>query len=406
MAERKLVVVGHGMVAQRFLEKLAANPANPYSTIDVISAEAVPAYNRILLSSVLAGDAGMDALRLQEDHWFAQHGIQLRQNDAGEVLDMLQKTITSLSGKVTQYDDLVIATGARPASLKLPGEHLHGVMTFRDIRDTEKLLEISRSTRRAVVIGGGFLGLEAAEGLRQRGMAVTVIHRSAHLLNRQLDPTAGELLQDALRERGMQVELGQSPRAIVGNKRVRAVQLEDDTLISTDLVVLAAGITPNIEIAREAGLACGRGIQVSHRLQTSDQNIYALGECCEINQQTFGLVEPGYQQASTLAKVLCGEAASFRAGQVAARLKISGIPIFSCGDTQPRADTESVIWQDHDTDRYCHLLMRENRLAGAVLFGETRDGPWYFDQLQEQNDLSAHRQNLAFGAAYCGALNL
>lgn len=402
MKERTLLVVGHGMVAQRLLERLVARDDHPYTRIEVLSAEAVPAYNRVLLSSVLAGEASLDAITLQPKDWFSTHNIHLHADTPVTAVDAQQQVVNA-GGQQFSYDDLVIATGARPASLKLDGEDLEGVFTFRDVRDTEKLLAMSQLHRRAVVIGGGFLGLEAAEGLRQQGMAVTVIHRSSHLLNRQLDATAGRLLEEALEARGIHSITGETPRGIVGQRRVRAVELADETLISTDLVVLAAGISPNADFARAAGIACGRGIQVDSQLKTSVPNIYALGECCQLGEQTFGLVEPGYQQADVLARVLCGEAAAFEPSQVATRLKISGIPIFSCGQAKPGPDTESVIWQDHESARYCHLLLRDNRLAGAVLFGETQDGPWYFDQLQQQRDLSAHRQQLAFGAAYCDA---
>ncbi|WP_165857329.1 NAD(P)/FAD-dependent oxidoreductase [Marinobacter sp. JSM 1782161] len=404
MTDRRLVIIGHGMVAQRLLERLMARDAHPYTQIDVLSAEAVPAYNRVLLSSVLAGDANLDGITLQPLDWFARHSIHLHADTPVTAIDTDRQTVTSRDGDTFAYDDLVLATGARPASLKLPGEELDGVVTFRDIRDTEKLLAASRRHRRAVVIGGGFLGLEAADGLSQQGMAVTVLHRSPYLLNRQLDPTAGQLLQDALERRGIHSVTGQNPRALIGERRVRAVQLADETLISTDLVVLAAGIRPNAEIARDAGIDCERGIVVDHYLRTGTDNVYALGECCQLGEHTFGLVEPGYQQADVLAGVLCGsDAERFEPGAVATRLKISGIPIFSCGQAQPGPDTESVIWQDHDTEQYCHLMLRDNRLAGAVLFGDTRDGPWFFDQLQQQRDLSAHRQQLAFGAAYCDA---
>ncbi|WP_116918640.1 NAD(P)/FAD-dependent oxidoreductase [Tamilnaduibacter salinus] len=401
MKTRRLLVIGHGMVAQRLLETLVASADCPYDRIDVVSAESVPAYNRILLSSVLAGDASLDGITLKPDDWFRTSGIHRHAGDPVSVIDPAGKTATTASGQTLVWDDLVIATGSRASRLNLPGEDLAGVYTFRDIDDTEQLVALSQHHRRAVVIGGGFLGLEAAEGLRQRGMAVTVVHRNPWLLNRQLDPTASGLLHQALRHRGMSLETGQSPTAILGGRRARAVQFADDTVISTDLVVIATGITPNRELGADAGLACDRGILVDDRLRTSHPDVYALGECCQLGQDTFGLVEPGYQQADALARHLCGADARFQPGDVATRLKISGIPIFSCGLNQPDEDTESIVWHDRDTDRYCHLLLRANRLAGAVLYGETRDGPWYHDQLTQQNDLTSIRQQLAFGAAHC-----
>jgi nitrite reductase (NADH) large subunit len=236
-------------------------------------------------------------------------------------------------------------------------------------------------------------------------MAVTVLHRSPHLLNRQLDETGGALLEDALTERGMRIRTSTSPTAMLGRNLVRAVQLDDDTLISTDLVVIAAGISPNIELARASGLACERAIVVDGQLTTSDPHIHALGECCQFDGQTFGLVEPGYHQAEVLAKVLANPESDqiFRPTLIPSRLKISGIPIFSCGQTRGDSDTESVIWQDLETNRYCRLLIRDQRLKGVVLVGDTSEGAWFSERIQQGDDISAYRAHLAFGKHYCDA---
>lgn len=398
------------MVAQRLLEHLCERPALPYSEIVVLSGEPTSAYNRILLSSWLAGDAEPESLTLKPDEWFAEHGISLRQGNPVSRIDPDQKQVHTGQGHIESYDKLVLATGSRSASLGLKGEDLEGVVGFRDLRDTRKLIEISQRNRRAVVIGGGFLGLEAAEGLRQRGMSVTLLHRGSHLLNRQLDDVGGALLARSLTERGISIQTRTSPVALLGNHRVRAVQLNNNTLISADLVVIAAGITPNSELGNEAGLDCDRAILVDGRLQTSDPSIFALGECCQFDNLTFGLVDPGYQQARVLAEVLSevvGEtdsSAVYTPDITPTKLKISGIPIFSCGQTRPDHNTESVVWQDHSTNRYCRLLIRNQTLAGAVLFGETRDGPWYTEQIQQATDISDFRSNLVFGPAYCEAL--
>ncbi len=403
MTQQKLVIVGHGMVAQRLLEHLCDQPALPYSEIVVLSGEPASAYNRILLSSWLAGDAEPESLTLKPDDWFAERGMTLRQGDPVTRMDCANKTVYTDQGHRERYDQLVLATGSRSASLGLTGENLAGVVGFRDLGDTRKLIDISKRNRRAVVIGGGFLGLEAAEGLRQRGMSVTLLHRGSHLLNRQLDAIGGALLERSLTERGLSIQTRTSPVALLGNPRVRAVQLDNDTLISTDLVVVAAGITPNAELAKAAGLACDRAILVDGRLQTSDASVFALGECCQLDDLTFGLVDPGYQQAQVLAEVLCesNSAACYVPSIISTRLKISGIPIYSCGQTRPDYNTESVVWQDHSNNRYCRLLIRNQTLAGAVLFGETRDGPWYTEQIQQATDISDIRSNLVFGPAYC-----
>ncbi|MDL0432824.1 FAD-dependent oxidoreductase [Marinobacter sp. TBZ242] len=403
--EQTLVICGHGMVAQRLLEKLVEQPQSPFERIVVFNGEATPAYNRIQLSAVLAGDASEDSLQLQQPDWYRKHNIEVHQGDPVVAINRAEKTVSTEGGVVQPYSRLVLATGSRSASLGLDGEHLEGVMGFRDLQDTRRLINISQRHRRAVVIGGGFLGLEAAEGLRSRGMAVTVLHRNGHLLNRQLDQASGALLEESLTERGLSVRTNTSPVALLGRNLVRAVQLDDETLISTDLVVIAAGITPNTELAREAGLDYARAIRVSPQLQTSDPHIYALGECCQVGSQTFGLVEPGYQQADVLAQVLSepDSQAAFVPSIIATRLKISGIPIFSCGQTEADADTESVVWQDYETNRYCRLLVRGHRLTGAVLFGETSDGPWYSERIQQADDISPYRAHLAFGKHYCEA---
>ncbi|MFL1404896.1 NAD(P)/FAD-dependent oxidoreductase [Marinobacter sp. M1N3S26] len=403
MDSNTLVICGHGMVAQRLLERLH-DSGHPFSRIVVLGAEPDPAYNRVLLSSVLAGEATMEQIRLKEDNWFEEAGIERHYGDPVVSIDRDNQQVETANGHRFHYDALVLATGARPAPLGIDGEDLEGVLTFRDLRDTRRLIELSQRHGRAVVIGGGFLGLEAAEGLRCRGMAVTVLHRNPYLLNRQLDTTGSQLLADGLEERGLTIRTGRSPTTLLGKRCVRAVQLDDDTLISTDLVITAAGITPNAELARSAGLDCGRGVQVDRQLRTSDPAIFALGECCEIDGQTFGLVDPGYQQAQVLADVL-GDPATGQAFHTASqptRLKISGIPIFSCGQTDDDNDqTESIVWQDYEQDRYCRLLLKDGRLVGTVLFGDTTDGPWYAEQIQQGRDMTPWRATLAFGPDYC-----
>lgn len=400
-----LIVCGHGMVAQRFLEELVSKAPVPYRNIIVFSGETCAAYNRIQLSALLCGDANEDSLSLKPDDWFIRHGIQVHHGEAVRAIAPDKHTVTTSTGRVSRYDTLVIATGASPTRLRIPGEELNGVMTFRDLNDTRTLIELSQSRQQAVVVGGGFLGLEAAEGLLRRGMSVTVLHRSAHLLNRQLDPDSGKLLSGALTARGINVLTSTSPVQMLGRNSVRAIQLNDQTLISADLVVLATGITPNRELAQSAGLACGRGIQVNAQLQTSDPDIFALGECCEFNGETFGLVEPGYQHAEILASVLAGSAdgAAYQPSETATRLKISGIPVFSCGQQAPDEHTESLVWQDLATNSYNHLLIRDSRLVGAILVGNTSQGPWYQELIAGKTNIDLFRAQLPFGKPFCEA---
>lgn len=403
--EPTLIVCGHGMVAQRFLEELVTKAPMPYTNIIVFNGETCAAYNRIQLSALLCGDANEESLSLKSDDWFTHHGIQVHHSEAVNAIAPDKHTVTTSTGGVYKYDTLVLATGASPTRLGIPGEELSGVMTFRDLNDTRTLIKLSQSRPRAVVVGGGFLGLEAAEGLLRRGMSVTVLHRSAHLLNRQLDPDSGKLLSNALTARGINVLTSTSPLQMLGRDSVRAIQLNDQTLIDTDLVVLATGITPNRELAQGAGLACGRGIQVNAQLQTSDPDIFALGECCEFNGETFGLVEPGYQHAKILASVLAepADGAAYQPSETATRLKISGMPVFSCGQQTPDEHTESLVWQDLATDSYSHLLVRNSRLVGAILVGNTSQGPWYQKLITGKADIQRFRAQLPFGKPFCEA---
>ncbi|WP_257900257.1 NAD(P)/FAD-dependent oxidoreductase [Marinobacter sp. F4206] len=401
--ERTLVVCGHGMVAQRFLEELMAREPAPDLNIVVFNGEARPAYNRIQLSALLSGDADAGSLTLKPGDWFTRHGIEVHSGESVSAIDRQEQTVTTSAGRIQRYDHLVIATGSRPGQLGIPGEDLSGVTQFRNFNDTCHLIEQSRTRQRAVVVGGGFLGLEAAAGLMRRGVAVTVLHRSGHLLNRQLDPTGGKLLADALTAKGMDILTSTSPVQFLGRDGVRAVQLSDQTVLSTDLVVVATGIVPNRELAEAAGLDCGRGIRVNRQLRTSDPHIHALGECCELNSETFGLVEPGYQQARILAQVLADDTstASYRSSVIATRLKISDVPVFSCGVQTPDETTESLIWQDFETGGYSHLMIRDNRLVGAILVGDTGQGTWYQELITEQANIARFRAQLPFGRQFC-----
>lgn len=401
--QRTLVVCGHGMVAQRFLEELMAQAPLPYQSIIVFNGESRPAYNRIQLSALLSGDADEDSLTLKPDNWFANHGIQVHHGEPVRAINRQEHTVTTVTGRSQRYDTLVLATGSRPGQLGLPGEDLDGVRYFRDINDTRTLIEQSETRERAVVVGGGFLGLEAAAGLHSRGVAVTVLHRSNYLLNRQLDAVGGQLLAEALERKGLNILTGSAPLQMLGRDRIRAVQLSDQTLISTDLVVIATGIVPNRELAETAGLDCGRGIRVNPQLRTSDPDIYALGECCELDNQTFGLVEPGYQQARILAQALTEstDTARWTASVIATRLKISDVPVFSCGQQTPDESTESLIVRDFDTGSYSHLLVRDNRLVGVVMIGNTSQGPWYQELITDHTDITGIRAQLPFGKPFC-----
>ncbi|KAE8547423.1 Nitrite reductase [NAD(P)H] large subunit [Marinobacter nauticus] len=402
--DNPLVICGHGMVAQRLLEQLVAQ-GHPFSRIVVFNGEPFAAYNRIQLSSLLADQIQETDLELKPWQWFRKHSIEVHQHEPVTHIDPGQRQVTTACGRIQPYHTLVLATGAQPSRLGLPGEDLDGVMNFRDLADTRTLIRQAKTHRRAVVIGGGFLGLEAAEGLRTRGMDVTVLHRSGHLLNRQLNPIAGDILKQKLQQRGLSIRTGTSPVSLLGRNQVRAVELSDGTVRATDLVVIATGIEPNKGLAADAGLNCDRGIRVNPNLMTSNPHIYALGECCQFQEHTFGLVEPGYEQARILAQLLCQVpgARAFEPGEVATRLKISDLPIFSCGRVVPGEHTEIIEWQDRTHAVYGQLLLDGNRLAGAILLGDTANGPWYSELIRSGADVSRYRDTIAFGKTYCDA---
>lgn len=297
-----------------------------------------------------------------------------------------------------------MATGSRPTLPAVPGIMLDGVHTFRDLRDADALETIAQQGGNAVVIGGGLLGLEAAEGLRKRGgsaLTVSVLQRSERLMNRQLDTTAAQLLEATLRERGITIETGASLAALEdnGHGQVQSVTLSDGRKLAADSVIVAAGITPNAELGQQSGLMFDRAIVVDGHLTTSDDHIYALGECCQFEQHTYGLVEPIWRQVEVLAAVLCGETpAAYQEAPTATKLKVSGVSLFAFGPTEAAAKHEELRYQDPETGDYCRLLLHQGRLIGAVLYGDTRHGPWYFEQALAATDLTACRHLLLFGA--------
>ncbi|WP_301282851.1 NAD(P)/FAD-dependent oxidoreductase [Halomonas sp. 707D7] len=400
---RHLVIVGNGMACHRLIEALVTSPARP-ARITVIGEEPVPAYNRILLSPLLAGDTDRAALTLREAHWYAEHGVTLRLGERVLAIDPGKKRVVTERARL-DFDALVLATGSTPAWPAVPGIELQGVHGFRDLEDAKTLAEIARRGGQAVVIGGGLLGLEAALGLYQRGrgaLSVSVLQRGGHLMNRQLDAHAGALLKKTLRARGLAVHTGARLAGLIddGQGAVAGVALEDGHVLEASHVVVAAGITPNDTLARRAGLECDRAICVDHHLRTSHPAIYALGECCQFEAHTFGLVEPIWRQVEVLARVLCGEpGAGYVEAPSATRLKVSGIELYAFGPVEASPAHEVLRYSDPESGEYRKLLLNNGRIEGAVLYGDTAQGPWYFNQAQQGADLSAARPALLFGQA-------
>ena len=394
-----LVVIGNGMAGMRTVEELRKLAPDMYD-ITVFGAEPHGNYNRILLSPVLAGEKSMEDIMLNTREWYVQHGITLHAGDPVEHIDRRKRIVRARSGLEVRYDRLLIATGSKPFIIPVPGHQLPGVLAFRDIQDVESMLAMARNHRHAVVIGGGLLGLEAANGLQRQGMSVTVVHVTDALMNQQLDKPAALLLQKALESKGLKFMMNAQTAEIVGPDRVRAVRFKDDSEIPADLVVMTAGVRPNIDLAKSAGLHCERAIVVDDTLQTYDPRVYAVGECVQHRSATFGLVAPIWDQARVCGAHLAGAGVRRYVQQTSpTRLKVTGVDLYSVGDFVGGEGSEDLVLRDARRGVYKRLVLRDGRVTGAVLYGDVKDGPWYFNLIQNRTDITPIRQNLLFGEA-------
>lgn len=399
MAKLRLVMIGNGMAGVRTLEELLKLNEDLYE-ITVFGAEPHPNYNRILLSPVLAGEQTFDDIVLNDLDWYRKHNIQLLLNRRVVKIDRSQRIVTAEDGTQAYYDRLLIATGSRPFVLPVPGNTLKGVIGYRDIADTRLMIDTATTHRRAVVIGGGLLGLEAANGLKLRGMDVTVIHNGQWLLERQLDKTSGQMLQAALERRGLAFRLNEQTEAFLGDElgQVHAVQFKGGAVIDADLVVMAAGIRPNMELAAQSGLPCDRGILVNDTLQTYDPRVYAIGECASHRGIAYGLVAPLFEQARVCANHLAQLGfARYQGSVISTKLKVTGIDLFSAGDFLGGEGTESIILSDPLGGIYKKLVIKNDVLVGACLYGDTADGNWYLQQIRENRGIDTIRNHLMFG---------
>jgi nitrite reductase (NADH) large subunit len=398
----KLVVLGNGMAAGRVLDELFARTPDRYD-VTIFGAEPRVNYDRIMLSPVLAGEKRFDDIIVHSDDWYARHHVDLRKGETVVAIDPAAQSVRTQSGVVQRYDALVIAVGSRPILIPVPGVELPGVVTFRDLDDVNAMLAAAQKGGRAVVIGGGLLGLEAAAGLAAKGMKTTVVHLMPTLMERQLDPNAAYLLQKAIEKRGIEILTSANTNAILGDERATAVRLEDGRTLPADLVVMAVGIRPHTALAKDAGLKVNRGIVVDDFLRTTDKNIFAIGECVEHRGQCYGLVAPLYEMAKTLAAVLAGEIVTGYAGSVlSTKLKVTGIDVFSAGDFSEGDEKDEIVLRDPARGVYKRVVLRDNRIIGAVLYGDTADGSWYFDLLKKAADVTSMRDMLIFGQAYQG----
>ncbi|MFC0251141.1 NAD(P)/FAD-dependent oxidoreductase [Massilia consociata] len=400
---QRLVVVGNGMAGMRTVEELLKLDAGMYD-ITVFGLEPRVNYNRIMLSPVLAGDKKAEDIVLRTREWYEENGIVLHAGDPVVAIDRSRRIVRARSGLAVAYDRLLLATGSSPVIVPVPGAQLEGVIGFRDLDDVDAMLAAARRGGSAVVIGGGLLGLEAANGLLRRGMQVTVVHLTGSLMNQQLDPQAALLLRRALERRGLRILLQAQTEAILGEGKVAAVRFADGLEVPADLVVMAAGVRPNVALAREAGLHCERAIVVDDTLQTYDPRVYAVGECVQHRKATFGLVAPIWDQARVCAAHLAGLGHRRYVQQATAtKLKVTGIDLYSAGDIVGLEGSEDLVLRDRHAGVYKRLVLAGNRVTGAVLYGDVSDGPWYFDLIQRGADVSTFRDRLLFGPGLCEA---
>ncbi|MEW8005251.1 MAG: nitrite reductase large subunit NirB [Candidatus Thiodiazotropha sp.] len=397
MQKERLVLIGNGMAGIRTLEELLKLAPEHYA-ITVFGAEPHPNYNRIMLSPVLAGEKSVSDIILNERDWYAENGITLKTGDAVTTIDRVGRRVISESGAAIDYDRLLIATGSNPFIIPVPGHDKRGVIGFRDIADVERMLEAAGRYKKAVVIGGGLLGLEAANGLIKNGMEVTVVHLMDSLMERQLDRPAADLLKSSLESRGLKFLMEAQTTEITGSERVEGIRFADGSEIEADLVVMAVGIRPNMALAQDAGIHCDRGIVVNDTMQTFDPRIYAVGECVQHRNVCYGLVAPLFEQAKVAANHLANHGiARYQGSITSTKLKVTGIDLFSAGEFNEGEGDETLVLQDPGAGVYKKLVLRDNRVKGAVMYGDTLDGSWYFQLLREGTDISAFRGTILFG---------
>jgi nitrite reductase (NADH) large subunit len=400
-AQKRLLVIGNGMAGLKFLEELTA-VAPGHFQVTVIGAEAEPAYNRVLLSSLLSGEIAVSDVAMKSRDWYGDHNITLLTGRKVTGLLSDEQCAELEDGSRVPFDVCVLATGSQPIMLPLPGNHLHGVMTFRTLGDVSALTAHARTQTPAVVIGGGLLGIEAAVGLARAGVPTTLVHVMDKLMERQLDAQGAVLLKLALEARGIHVELSANATQITGSTHVDGVALADGRVIACGLVVMAVGVRANVELAKVAGLTVGRGIVVQSELRTSHPNIFAIGECAEHQGTCYGLVEPAYDQAKILARTLAGQPELYTGSVLATNLKVSGVPVFSAGIFEA-SDAEIIVLRDRAQGSYRKFLIRDETLIGVVLVGDTTDALWYRSLISARTPLADLRSALAFGRGFAEA---
>ncbi|MCY4364444.1 MAG: nitrite reductase large subunit NirB [Gammaproteobacteria bacterium] len=397
---KELIVVGNGMAPSRALEKLNETDPDAYN-VTIFNAEPRVSYNRVMLSPVLSGEEEFEKTIIHGDDWYFKHDFILYRGCPVTEIDREAKIVKAINGIAEPYDRLLIATGSSPVILDVPGHDKEGVLSYRDLDDVKAMLAAAETRRQAVVIGGGLLGLEAAAGLRNRGMEVTVVHRNPTLMDRQLDETAGHLLQRAIESLGIRVLTGRHTKAITGDEHVKGVLFKDGSSIQADIVIMAVGIRPSVWLAENAGLHTDRGIVVDKHMRTSDPDILAIGECAEFDGEVYGLLAPLYEMANVAAATLLGnEERHFEKRITAAQLKVTGIDLYSAGDFADGDNREEIVLRDPNQGVYKRLVIEGNHLVGTVLYGDTSSMGWYFQMIKDRTDISGIRDYMIFGPGY------
>lgn len=394
-----LVVIGNGMAAARFAEDMSKRALGKYA-IAIIGDEPHLAYNRVLLSSVLAGDVSTSDIELKPSAWWQSKGVTLRYGCAAHAVEPQSKTVTLADGRVIHYAKLIFATGSSAARLNIPGIELKGVHAFRDMSDVVQLLALAQAKKSVVVIGGGLLGLEAAYGLVKAGARVSLVHQGNRLMNRQLDDAAANILNSRIQNMGIDVRLNLNTMEICGETEVTGVRLSDGSVIEAESVIVAIGIQPNKDLAAQAGLKSERGIVVDDAMCTSNPDIFALGECAQHRGTCYGLVEPAYDQSRVLADHLAGGVARYHGSIVSTNLKVSGLNVFSAGDYMGEQG-DILTWSDPGLGAYKKLVIDGGVLTGAVLVGDTSDALWYLSLIRNGTNVDAMRDRMMFGRALC-----
>ncbi len=398
--KQKLILIGNGMAGTRLLENLCKQDISLYD-IQVFGSEPHAGYNRILLSPLLSGEQTLDDIITHPLDWYDEYNIEFNSGKTVVDIDRDNKRIKDLDGKQYDYDKLVLATGSDPFIPPIPGHKLKGVYSYRTIEDVNAMIAVTKTGSKAVVIGGGLLGLEAAYGLQKRGMDVTVLHLQAVLMENQLDVTASESLIASLTEKGLCIKTEASTKKINGDVEVESVQLTDGTIISADIVVVAVGIRPNIYLGKKTGLDCERGLLVNDQLQTSDENIFALGECIQHRQKTYGLVSPLYEQAAICADYLMGnDSVSYTGSVTATGLKVTGINLFSAGQFLEDDECKVIRLSDKEKNIYRKLVIKNNSLVGALLYGDITGSLWYQQLIESQEEITPYKEFIMFGSDY------